>query len=120
MQRSGGWAQVAVSATRASSRTHAAAGDAVETTDPPRPKWGRVTARAVIPRPSAVAALTRCTEIVSFYGEAASRAATATSSAVAVARCSSRVSSAGASDSRKLARLQPKLSPNVASSEWSV
>ena len=121
MQRSGGWAPVAVSAPRANSRTHAAAGEAVETTDPPRPKWGRVIARAVIPRPSAAATLTRCTETVSFDGDAASRAAAATSSAVArrlAARAAS--SSAGASDSRKLARLQPKLSPNVASSEWSV
>ena len=59
MQRSGGWAPVAVSAPRANSRTHAAAGAAVETTDPPRPKWGRVIARAVISRPSLATTLTR-------------------------------------------------------------
>ncbi len=47
MQRSGGCAPLAVSAPRAMSRTHAAAGVAVEMTDPPRPKWGRVIARAV-------------------------------------------------------------------------
>ena len=46
MQRSGGCTPVAIRAPRANSRTQAAAGVAVETTDPPRPKWGRVTARA--------------------------------------------------------------------------
>ncbi len=54
MQRSGGCAPVAVSAPRANRRTQAAAGAAVETTEPPRPKWGRVIARAVTsPRSSA-------------------------------------------------------------------
>ena len=120
MQRSGGCAPVAVSTPRANRRTQAAAGAAVETTEPPSPKWGRVIARAMTISPSTARVTTRWIETVSFDGDAASRAAAWTSSGVAVASCSSRSSSAGASDRRKLALWQPKLCPNVASSEWSV
>ncbi len=120
MQRSGGSAPVAVSAPRANSRTHAAAGAAVDTTDPPRPKWGLVIARAVTISPSTARAITRWTDTVWFDGDAASRAAAAISSGAASDSCSRRSSSAGASDSRKLALWHPKLSPNVASSECSV
>ncbi len=67
------------------------------------------------------ATLTRWTETVSFDGDAASRAAAAISSGAGVGQLPRAASSsAGASDSRKLACWQPKLSPNVASSEWSV
>ncbi len=64
--------------------------------------------------------MTKCTETVWAEAGAASRAACATSSSEAPTSSLSRASSAGASDSRKLASRQPKLSRNVASSECSV
>ena len=75
MQRSGGCAPVAVSTPRANRRTQAAAGAAVETTEPPSPKWGRVIARAMTISPSTARVTTRWIETVSFDGDAASRAA---------------------------------------------
>jgi hypothetical protein len=105
---------------RAISRTAAAAGAAVETIDPPRPKCGSVTARAVVVAPSIPVTRTWCTETVWFDGGAASRAAAATSSAGGPISARRRSSTAGASDRRKLACRQPKLGPNVASSECRV
>ena len=57
------------------------------------------------------------TDTVSADCGAAARVVAASSSAEAPTSSFSRASSAGVSDSRKLAERQPKLSPNVASSE---
>ncbi len=98
----------------------AAIGAAVDTTEPPRPKCGSVRARTWTVSPPVERTVTRWTDTVCAEAGAACAAAAASSAAEAPARSWSRSSSAGASDSLKLAAGHPKLSPNVASSECSV
>ena len=87
MQRSGGSAPRALMLPRASSRTAAAIGAAVETTPPPSPHsaCGSVTARIRTVRPWPEAS-TMCTETVCGDGGWASRAAALTSSSGAAAQ----------------------------------
>ena len=121
MQRSGGCAPVALSDPRASSRTAAAAGAAVETTDPPMPEMRLAHAPAPgrsgrRPREPSPGAPRPCAS----EGEAASREAGRDLLGARARELLEPLEQRPASESRKLAFWQPKLSPNVASSECSV
>ena len=121
MQLSGGSAPVALIRFRASSRTAAAAGDAVETMPPPRPQrsCGCVTLRARTVRSPRVTSQ-RWTETVVADGGDAERAASAIRSSLAPARSLRLSSTFGGSESAKVTFLAPKLSPKVRTSECSV
>ncbi len=110
----------AVSDPRASSRTAAAIGAAVETIEPPRPNYGSVRARTVTDRPSASTARTRWTDVVSDDGGTASRAAAETWPPDASTSCLQPLQQPRGQGQPEAHLGAPKLDPNVASSEWSV
>ncbi len=118
MQLSGGSTPRASMAPRASRRTAAAAGVAVETIPPPSPHFsmGSVTALTRTARPSADASTT-CTDTVEADGGSASAPLRFTSSLGAAVRSRSVARSSGERPNRKEASRQPKLEPNVRISE---